>query len=92
MFIQIGAVGLVANLLAADIAGPLVGFDATHVHPHQAIDAVVEIGVDAKVHKLHPPRFAQLGILLVEGGDGATQVVEPGLERLEIRPVILPLK
>ncbi|MNY08712.1 hypothetical protein D3C86_1415810 [compost metagenome] len=69
-----------------------MGLDAAHVHPHQAVDAVVEVGVYAKVHELHAPRLAQLGILLVEGGDGAAQVVEAGLERLEIGAVVGPLE
>ncbi|MNQ66460.1 hypothetical protein D3C85_809520 [compost metagenome] len=53
---------------------------------------MVEVGVYAKVHELHAPRLAQLGVLLVEGGDGAAQVVEAGLERLEIGAVIGPFE
>ena len=53
---------------------------------------MVEVGVDAKIHELHTARLAQLGVLLVEGGDGAAQVVEAGLELLEIGAVIQPGK
>ncbi len=65
-----------------------MGLDAAHIDPHQAIDAVVEVGVDAKVHELDAARFAQLGVLLVEGGDGAAQIAETLLELLEVGAVV----
>ena len=36
-----------------------------NIHDDEAIHSVVEFGIDAKIHELHPSGFAKLRILLI---------------------------
>lgn len=57
---------------------PLVfgGLEPRQIDQHQAIDAVGKIRVTAKIQKLDAAGLAQFTILLVEGRDGAAQVIQ----------------